>query len=233
MARSCTYITKNGLKEDEVCFSTFNSTTRSTAELQIIVIEKDKGPFELKVKKRFLRHLKCMGFNFTYRTLKNGNIHIDTTGISELKNHSYKVLFGMLVRFLWEGSKPGPEDYYGVNYDSFYKVTELYFNLLKVKRRDNKFRLLMIACNIFTCTGYGLNSNHFLTAIRICPLFTKIPIGPLQEHKSVNYSFKGNENYKMKLVAYLTKIGHKPSNKNNMPTKAQFKEIYELSKKYF
>ena len=187
MASSCTFIVRKKRQKDQVCWSTFCSLTNSVSTPQFMVIEPKKGPFDHDTKIQFLRDLRSMGFDFTYRTQSNGEIHINTSQLCK-DGRQTKVLFGMYVRYLWEGSYGSSQGYYGRGkYDMFYKIIPIYFSLKTHFPYRNKFILLNIASALFAMFGYDYNANHFPShngwSVR---MWDKIPKETMLARSSVN-----------------------------------------------
>jgi hypothetical protein len=187
MASTCTFIIRKTKSKNQVCWSSYCSGTTSSTVPQFMVIEPKKGPFDHKTKIQFLRDLRSMGFDFTYRTQPDKEIHIDTSLMCK-DGRQTKVLFGMYVRYLWEGTHGySPAAYGDVTYDSFHRIVPIYNSLRAHFPRRNKFILLNMASSIFAVYKYPYNSNHFpsYTGWNI-KMYTKIPIKTMVQKSSVN-----------------------------------------------
>jgi len=162
--QTSSYISAGKLTTNTSCYATFCRETTSSNTEQLIVIEEGKSPYDDKTIRRWLRHLKLMGFDFNFTYDKDNNRYlINTSKITDQGDKWFKTTFCMLVRFLWEGSGGKNGSSYMRNYDEFYKVIPYYFELVNYKPSYNKVALLCMACNNYQADGPNYNSNHFLS----------------------------------------------------------------------
>jgi len=186
MARSCSYKVDDTITRDYMCFREFNINTNKPSIRQIIIIEDDKEPYTVAEKIQFLKDLKSMGFEFTYRYYKDKEeLWIDTARMASQRY--VKTLFGMYIRYLWEGYGKLGECYGQTDYDAFYKIIPWYNQFKKAYPNENKFVLLNMVSTIFGVYG-RFNSNHFPChrGCIISPKLKEIPKIKLETLKAVS-----------------------------------------------
>lgn len=157
MAQTCSYKIDGDITRDYQCFAPFRN---AIGKQVYIIIEEKKFCFTKSQIRTYLNDLKKMdkSFDFTYKfNRKKNQFELNVSNFT----CKYKLItFAMAVRYLWEGyyKKYGRTDH-------FYKVVEHYFKLKELFPKENKLKLLCLACNCFLAGRNPINSNHFFCEI--------------------------------------------------------------------
>ena len=185
MASTCNYkLGKLKFVKGSICFAAIRNF-KGTVK---IIVYFQKSPFTPTQIRKYLVLLKNVGFNFTFKTIKDSPEYKDLCIEIDLKEDTsvMRTLFCMYVRCLWEGYVKNQPSTRTPNYDEFIKVVEFLFKLKEAFPNKRNYILLNIACNLFIIQQNPYNSNHFPARQLGCYLFDTLPRQQLTDLGNVN-----------------------------------------------
>lgn len=187
------------IRRNKTCYASFMSPYDTLIQDKaFILIEKKKQEyFGVEKVRQYLRDLKSMGFEFTFKTV-DGDIRVYPTKF--IKRDAYNKMLCAAIRYLWEGK------YQQTKTDRYYLFVEKYFEI-KGKYNLNNLQTLCLAHNLVKMDlgrFMGFNGNHMwiYSGNSYCKLLSSLPT----TEDSMNGYCTAQENHKTNDINELIEL---------------------------